>query len=84
MLGLPIGTGSPDRSPRVTAHVNGTVVTLAVRLSVTYPNPIGQVTQQVRQHVTERVASLTGLSTRQVDITVAALHAPATTGRVVA
>ena len=50
-------------------------MTLDIRLSVIYPAPVGGVTRAVRQHVIERLATLTGLTARQVDITVAALHA---------
>jgi uncharacterized alkaline shock family protein YloU len=74
VLGLPIGSDGKDRNPKVSARVDGSIVTLDVRLSVTYPAPIGRVTQQVREHVIDRISTLTGLSTRQVDITVTALH----------
>jgi uncharacterized alkaline shock family protein YloU len=55
--------------------VDGSLVTLDVRLSVTYPAPVGKVTREVREHVIERLATVTGLTARQVDITIAALHA---------
>jgi len=74
VLGVAIGADNADNSPKVTARVDGTTVTLDVRLSVTYPAPVGTVTREVREHVIERLTTLTGLSTRQVDITVAALH----------
>jgi uncharacterized alkaline shock family protein YloU len=76
VLGVTIGADGADRSPKVTARVDGSLVTLDVRLSVTYPAPVGKVTREVREHVIERLATLTGLTARQVDITVAALHAP--------
>ena len=76
VLGVQIGADEADRRPRVRARVDGTIVTLEVTLSVTYPSPVGQVTQRVRDHVTERVSTLTGLSTRVVDITVTALNHP--------
>ncbi len=76
ILGIPMGSERPDRAPEVSAQVDGSIVTLAVRCSVTYPAPVGRVTQQVREHVIDRIAVLTGLTTRQVDITVTALHAP--------
>lgn len=74
VLGVAIGSNGADSSPKVRARVDGSVVTLDVRLSVTYPAPVGRVTQQVRDHLVERIAGLTGLSVRQVDITVTALH----------
>jgi uncharacterized alkaline shock family protein YloU len=74
VLGVRLGSGEPDRDPSVRARVDGTIVTLHVTLSVTYPAPVAEVTQRVRAHVVERVSELTGLRPRQVDISVAALH----------
>jgi uncharacterized alkaline shock family protein YloU len=76
VLGIQIGSDAPDRSPEVHARVDGSIVTLDVTLSVTYPAPVGQVTRHVREHVADRIRTLTGLSTRQVDISVTALHHP--------
>ncbi len=84
VLGIPLGTDTPDRAPRVRARVDSSIVTLDVTLSVTYPAPVGRVTREVREHVTERITALTGLATRQVDITVTALHRPQAPGRTVA
>lgn len=81
VLGIAVGSESADRSPKVTARVDGTIVTLDVRLSLTYPAPVGRVTREVRDHVIERLDALTGLSVRQVDITVAALSAEQTPQR---
>jgi uncharacterized alkaline shock family protein YloU len=81
VLGVAIGSDHADRSPKVTARVDGSIVTLDVLLSVTYPAPVGRVTREVREHVIERLATLTGLTARQVDITVAALHSAATPKR---
>ncbi len=81
VLGIPVGADNADRSPQVTARVDGVTVTLDVRLSVIYPAPVGTVTREVRAHVIERLTTLTGLSTRQVDITVAALHSATTPQR---
>lgn len=61
--------------------MDGAIVTLDVRLSVTYPAPVGRTTREVREHVIERLDALTGLSVRQVDITVAALHSVKTPQR---
>lgn len=85
VLGVALGSDSAEQAPKVTAHVDGSLVTLAVRCSVTYPAPIGATVQAAREHVAERVATLTGLSVRQVDVIVTSLTAPAPTGgRVIA
>lgn len=76
VLGVAIGSDGADSSPKVRARVDGSIVTLDVRLSVTYPAPVGRVTQQVRDHLIDRIAGLTGLSVRQVDITVTTLRQP--------
>jgi uncharacterized alkaline shock family protein YloU len=73
VLGVALGSTDPDRLPQVTAQINGSVVTVAARCSVTYPAPVGRVTEEARAHLIERVAALTGLSVAQVDITVTAL-----------
>lgn len=66
---------SGDRDAQVSAHVDGGAVTLAVRCSVRYPAPVGATTEALRRHLCTRVAELTGLRVRRVDITVVALHA---------
>ncbi len=76
ILGIPMGSERADRAPECTAQIDGSIVTLSVRCSVTYPAPVGRVTRQLREHLINRIAALTGLSTRHVDITVTALHPP--------
>lgn len=76
LLGVPVGRDTGGGAARVTAHVDGQLATMTVRLSVTYPAPIRQVTRRVRDHITARVAELTGLDLRQVDIDIAALTNP--------
>ncbi len=73
VLGVPLGSTDPGRLPQVRAQINGSVVTVAARCSVTYPTPVGRVTEQARAHLIERVGGLTGLIVAQVDITVTAL-----------
>ena len=84
VLGLSVGPGPGQGAPRARARVDGTLVLLEIELSVRYPAPIGAVTERVRRHVAERVAELTGLSVRQVDVSVGALYRPLSSGRVVA
>jgi uncharacterized alkaline shock family protein YloU len=76
LLGVPLGRDTAQPAARVTAHVDGHLATMALRLSVTYPAPIRQVTRHVRERVTTRVAELTGLDVRQVDIDIAHLTSP--------
>jgi uncharacterized alkaline shock family protein YloU len=73
---VPLGRQRADTAARVSARVDGQLATVTVRLSVTYPAPIRQVTRRVRDHITARVTELTGLDVRQVDIDVAALTSP--------
>ncbi len=66
--------GGADRPPaRVTAQVDGQLATFTVRLSIAYPEPVREVSRQVREHMRERVGELTGLTVRQVDIEVTRL-----------
>ncbi|MBJ7607873.1 MAG: Asp23/Gls24 family envelope stress response protein [Candidatus Dormibacteraeota bacterium] len=74
VLGVPLGSGDPDGLPQVRATVTGSVVALEVACTVTYPAPIGRVTDQARRHLIGRIAELTDLTVRQVDITVTALR----------
>lgn len=81
LLGVAVGADSAERSPKVDVQLDGAIATVAVRLSVSYPAPVGQVTAQVRRHLVERLSTLAGLDARRIDITVAALHSPTTPDR---
>lgn len=76
VLTLAIGSDDNAERPRVHAEVDGGLVTLDVRCSIAYPAPVATVTQKLRAHLTARIAELTALEVRQVDITVAALTLP--------
>ena len=66
--------GQAGESPaRVTARVNGNLAMIEMRLSLAYPAPVRSLTREVRRHVMERVATLTGIEVRHVDIEVACL-----------
>jgi uncharacterized alkaline shock family protein YloU len=80
---LPVDTRRSPRSPQVEATVAGDTVALRVRLSVTYPEPVREVTEEVRRHVAERVGVLTGKRVGSVDVTVVSLPLPAAPARVV-
>lgn len=74
VFGVTAGSEHAERRPRVTAEVHGSVCALRVRLSVRYPAPVAQVSEEVRQHLIDRLAALADLQVRAVDITVTALH----------
>lgn len=73
LLGVPLGR---DTAPRATAHVDGQLATVQLRMSVTYPAPIREVTRRVRDQIITRIDELTGLDVRQVDIEIARLIRP--------
>jgi uncharacterized alkaline shock family protein YloU len=67
--------GGQQRPPaaRVSAHSDGHLAMIQLRLSLAYPAPVRTVTREVRRHVIERVTALTGFEVRHVDIEVARL-----------
>ena len=73
VLGVPTGRDSGDGSPQVSARVAGSVAALDVRLTVSYPASVRQVTEAAREHIADRVRALTELEVSRVDIDVAAL-----------
>ncbi|MGQ0572888.1 MAG: Asp23/Gls24 family envelope stress response protein [Pseudonocardia sp.] len=81
VLAVSFGSDAAADRPQVEARVDGSVVTLAVRCSVAYPASAAAVTQALRPHRIDRIDTLTGLRTRQVDIVVSALVNPRTGGR---
>ncbi|MEX5719279.1 Asp23/Gls24 family envelope stress response protein [Geodermatophilus maliterrae] len=74
VLGLSLG--SADERPTVDAHVDWPVATVSVVMSVAWPAPVLEVTEQVRRHVEEQLATLAGVQTAGVDIRVTALPGP--------
>ncbi len=52
------------------ATVSGELATLELEVSVDYPAPLLQMAEEIRQHVNERVHTLTGLTVGQIDIDV--------------
>lgn len=78
LLGRPVpGAGhlgirgsSLQTLPKVSADVDGQLGFLDVELSVRWPAPIAQVTEAVRQHLSDRVGNLVGLDIREVNIRV--------------
>jgi uncharacterized alkaline shock family protein YloU len=83
VLGVAVTGEDAELAPRVEAAVAGEMVSLRVRLSVTYPDPVHEVTGRVRRRLVERVWQLTGKRVGMVDVIVAALHRPAGLRRVI-
>jgi uncharacterized alkaline shock family protein YloU len=83
VLGVAVTGEHAEQAPRVEATVAGEVVSLRIRLSVTYPDPVHEVTDRVRRRLVDRVGELTGKRVGMVDIIVAALHRPTSPGRVI-
>lgn len=85
VLGVALGAAAPEQlaqvRAQVRAHVDGSLVTLHVTCGVAYPAPVATVTEHARSRIIDRVRQLTGLDTRQVDITVTALTTTRTQGR---
>ena len=73
LIGLPLGRQTGEGPARVSARVNGNLAMIEMRLSLAYPAPVRGLTREVRRHVMERVATLTGIEVRHVDIEVACL-----------
>lgn len=71
-IALPVG----GKAPRVDVSVDGQLVTVAVRMAVTYPAPVRRAARQVRDHVMTQVAALTGLQVRHVDVDIDRLVTP--------
>lgn len=59
------------RLPKADARVAGTRARVAVGIAVAWPHPLATVAAGVREHVTERLRDLTGLSIDAVDVDVA-------------
>ena len=71
-----------DTGVQAEADLEGTAATLALRLGVAYPRPVGRVASEVRNRVTDRVEELTGVTVTGVRVTVDELPAvPATRPR---
>jgi uncharacterized alkaline shock family protein YloU len=75
LIGITLGRQTGQGPARVSARVDGNLAMIELRLTLAYPAPVRSVTREVRRHVMERVASLTGIEVRHVDIEVARLLA---------
>ncbi len=72
--GSPAGGGSPARGVSVEVGEEEAAVDLTMALE--YGVPIPQTTEQVRRNVVNRLENLTGLSVREVNITVTDVQLP--------
>jgi uncharacterized alkaline shock family protein YloU len=77
VLGRQLWAATEGMKARVSAAVDGGVVTATVRLSVRWPEPVLEVTRRVRERIVDRVEAVTGLRVAEVDIDVTGLYAPA-------
>ena len=71
------GSAFSSRGVQADADLDGSTATLAVRLGVAYPSPVGRVASEVRRRVSDRVQELTGVAVTAVRVTVDELPAPA-------
>ena len=62
-----------DALPQTTVEVDGAKAFVSLEISVRWPASILEVTEQVRRHVRDRVAELTGLQVDEVHIVVSDL-----------
>jgi uncharacterized alkaline shock family protein YloU len=57
--------------PRASATVAGSTSRIQVEVAASWPTPLGTLAAQVRDHVSERVTTLSGLVVTAVDVSVA-------------
>ena len=70
---LGVSVGSQTDHPHVSARVDGHVAVVGVVMSVAWPAPVTEVTEQVRARIVQQLADLVGVRVAQVDIRVTAL-----------
>ncbi len=70
-----------DSSAPAAAAVHQDAVAVDLTVNVRYPEPVGRVTGNVRDRVTERLAALTGLTATEVNIVVEELVVERRNGR---
>ena len=76
VLGLALGSDGEDSRPRVSATVSGRSVAIEATIAVDYPRPVVATVDHARDHLVERIDTLTGLTVSRIDVTVGALTAP--------
>jgi uncharacterized alkaline shock family protein YloU len=70
LLGVALGHSGTAAPPRVSAQVDGGLVTMRMTVSVAYPAPVRQVVRRLRERVIGRVGELTGLRVGLVEVDV--------------
>ena len=73
LMGFTIGRQTGEGTAPCSARIDGHLAMIQLRLSLAYPAPVRALTREVRRHVIERVAGLTGFEVRHVDIEVVSL-----------
>lgn len=61
---------SDQSAAEAAADIDRETVAVDLTMNVLYPEPVGKVTGNVRDHVVQRLAALTGLTVTEVNITV--------------
>lgn len=72
-----LGVGSepdPAARPKVEVDLSNDSADLAIAVGIPYPQSIRQATQQIRDHVINRVGALTGVQVHRIDIDVTFLR----------
>lgn len=75
------GSASSNKGVQADADLAGSTATLALRVGVAYPSPVGRVASEVRRRVADRVQELTGVAVTAVRVTVDELPAAAPPSR---
>lgn len=70
-----------DARPTVTCELYGRTAVLHLDVGLGFPTPLGPALQYLREHVSTRVESLTGLQVGRLDVDVSWLHAEENTRR---
>jgi uncharacterized alkaline shock family protein YloU len=70
------GHADTSARPAVDVDLSRDSADLSLAVGVAYPGSVRQVTSRLRDHVTRRVQSLTGVSVHRVDVDVRFLHVP--------
>ncbi len=64
----------PTASPDASVELMGQSANVAVNATISYPTPIREATNQMRERIVARVKEMTGIDVTRVDITVNGLH----------
>jgi uncharacterized alkaline shock family protein YloU len=79
VLGQTLGKVKADSQARASAKVDGSLVSISVRVAVEYPTPVRSAAAAVRQHVMSTVHALCGLDVVEVHVDVPHFYSSAAT-----